>query len=136
MRSATKSRLGKDPEYLAWIASQPCLCCEIMQRNIRAWLSGWQIGDEVIPERGQGSKTEAAHVGPRGLSQKCPDKETLPLCGWEHHREGKLSIHKLGRAFWAMWNIDREREITKYQDRYETECTAALFRDDAAGPAV
>lgn len=122
MRSATKARVGKDPEYLEWIASQPCLCCEIMKRNMRA------AGIEFVIHA-QETRTEAAHVGPRGLSQKCPDRETLPLCGWEHHREGKLSVHKLGRKFWDMWSIDREKLIAEYQARFEAERASMSFGD-------
>jgi hypothetical protein len=102
MRSATKKRTGKDKNYLAWIHTLPCVVCAQAQR----------------------SPTEAAHVGERGLSQKCPDRETLPLCG-EHHRTGKESHHVLQKAFWAHHKLDRDFLIAFLQVKYEAERAAA-----------
>jgi hypothetical protein len=57
---------------------------------------------------------EAAHVGDRGLGQKCRDEETIPLCGY-HHRTGPDSQHVLGKAFWDHHNINRADLVTLYQ---------------------
>jgi hypothetical protein len=65
-------------------------------------------------------KIEAAHVGERGLGQKCPDRQTLPLC-IEHHTAGPHSHHKLGRGFWSFWKLDRYELIAEFNARYEGE---------------
>lgn len=46
----------------------------------------------------QTSPTEAAHMGPHGISQKACDLQAIPLCA-EHHRIGPQSAHSLGRNF-------------------------------------
>lgn len=90
----------RDPAYLAWIRTLPCVVC----------LAG---------EISQHSPTEAAHVGERGLRQKCSDRETVPLCGGDHHREGPYSHHRMGRNFWAFWGLDPLLIIADLQRRYE-----------------
>ena len=102
MRSATRKKTGKDPEYLVWLHDLPCLVC-------RPDGVGMQL-----------SRTEAAHVGDRGLSQKCPDREAIPLCRI-HHRISPDSVHALQKKFWAKWSIDRDEIIRKLNARYEEE---------------
>lgn len=94
MRSATRKKIGKDPAYLKWLHDQPCIVCEIRKERQR-------------------SRTEAAHVGPRGLSQKCPDAEAIPLCR-AHHEEQ----HRLGKRFWEAANIERFAVILASRIRY------------------
>ena len=66
---------ARNPGYLQWIRSLPCCVC----RTTRA--------------------VEAAHTGPRGLSQMSSDLSAIPLCR-RHHRTGNDSYHKLGpRSF-------------------------------------
>ena len=57
---------------------------------------------------------EAAHVGDRGLGQKCRDQETIPLCGY-HHRTGPDSQHVMGKNFWGHHGINRTELVTLYQ---------------------
>jgi len=109
VRSATKRKLGKDPARLAWIRSLPCVCCF-------PDLWRYQMNNVI-----QTSSTEAAHVGERGISQKCPDEETIPLCGFEHHREGKFSAHKLGKLFWTHWGLDKEKLLAELKQQFEKE---------------
>ena len=72
----------RNPKYLAWIRTQPCLVCG----SIR-WI-------------------EAAHTGPHGLGQKSPDTSAVPLCA-KHHRTGNDSYHRLGpRKFAEAHNLD------------------------------
>ena len=72
----------RNPAYLAWIRTQPCVVC----RSTR-WI-------------------EAAHTGPHGLGQKSPDSSAIPLCA-KHHWTGPDSYHKLGpRKFAQVHNLD------------------------------
>lgn len=72
----------RNPKYLAWIRTQPCLVC-----GSTRWI-------------------EAAHTGPHGLGQKSPDTSAVPLCS-THHRTGNDSYHRLGpRRFGEVHNLD------------------------------
>ena len=113
MRSATKNKTGKDAAYLAWLHNFPCVVC--VQLNVP-----------------QTSPTEAAHVGPRGLSQKCPDRVTLPLCR-EHHREGQFSQHSMGKMFWPHFDLELNELLLKFQCRYESERLGVLNPLDVIG---
>lgn len=88
----------KDPARLEWIRQQPCLISTI-------------LGEK------QEGPTEAAHVGDRGLGRKCPDSQTIPLSR-KYHTQGPLSHHRLGKSFWAVWRLDREETIRRFQKLY------------------
>ncbi len=90
----------RNPKYLAWIRTQPCLVC-----GSRRWV-------------------EAAHTGPHGLGQKSPDTSAVPLCA-RHHRTGNDSYHRLGpRKFCDRHNLDLpaivQRLSTKPMIRIQT----------------
>ena len=73
---------ARNPRYLAWIRTQPCLVC-----GSTRWI-------------------EAAHTGPHGLGQKSPDTSAVPLCA-KHHRTENDSYHRLGpRKFGELHNLD------------------------------
>lgn len=72
----------------------------------------------------QKSPTEAAHVGEHGFSQKCPDRQAIPLCGLEHHREGPESVHKMQKRFWARHRISKRRIIAALNRQFEMERAA------------
>ena len=75
-------RPTRNPKYLAWIRTQPCVVCGA-RRGI-----------------------EAAHTGPHGLGQKSPDTSAIPLC-YAHHRTGKDSYHRIGpRKFSEKHQLD------------------------------
>lgn len=126
MRSATKNQVGKHAAYLEWIRSLPCICCLCLTWS--DWLKskldtfGLLFGPDRMLRR-----NEAAHVGRRGLSQKCSDRETVPLCAL-HHRTGILSHHVLGKGFWAYWKIDRDALVKALNERYEEEHANAIAR--------
>jgi len=105
VRSATRNKTGRDAAYLEYIRSLPCCVCPL--------------------DAPQTSPTEAAHVGPRGLSQKCPDRETLPLCAL-HHREGQFSQHSMGKMFWAHHGLDRDLLLAVHQAAYDAEQAGVL----------
>jgi hypothetical protein len=98
MRSATKKKFGRDPGYLTFIRSRPCELC--VREGVR-----------------QTTITEAAHVGSRGLSQRCPDAEAIPLCA-RHHREGPGAQHVLGKRFWAHHRLDKSKLVATLQALY------------------
>lgn len=93
---------ARDPQYLSWIRTLPCVVCLQWGFRVRGYLG----------------TIEAAHVGQRGLSQKCPDRETLPLCV-VHHRLGPNAVHVLGRNFWNRWKLDRYELIAGFNRRYD-----------------
>ena len=115
MRSATRKKTGRDPAYLKWIRTLPCVCCCF--ESYRSGLIWEMLGTVMlvgIPV------TEAAHVGGRGLSQKCNDRETIPLCRW-HHRTGPESHHRAAKRFWEFWAIDKTELIRKLNENFEEE---------------
>jgi hypothetical protein len=81
--------------FWAWMRKQPCVVCGITG----AWV-------------------QAAHVGLRGLSQKCNDWEVLPLCFEHHDRSFPHSHHVLGKRFWSFHNLDRVGLIRGFRERY------------------
>jgi hypothetical protein len=77
VRKSKYARRARDRAYLVWIRSLPCLICGRRP-------------------------SEAAHLAARAFGQKCSDRETGPLCAWDH-RLGPHSHHALGRKFWQHW---------------------------------
>jgi hypothetical protein len=89
----------RDPEYLAWLRTQPCCLC------------------------GDNTSTEAAHlrVGSinhdkreTGKGEKPSDKWALPLCG-DHHRQQHAAGDEL--AWWASYGIDPFALAMRYRQR-------------------
>ena len=94
---------ARDPKYLDWIRGLACVVC---------WPGS--IGYSLST-----THREAAHVGERGLGQKCSDYETIPLCA-QHHRLGKDSHHVLSKAFWAHHGLDKAAIIAELRRLYES----------------
>ena len=69
-RKRTTPRRGpeRDPAYLEFVRTQPCAA--------RSAAVGWECRGPI----------HAHHAGARGLGQKCPDREAIPLCS-RHHQE-------------------------------------------------
>ena len=122
----------KDPKYLAFIRTLPCCICysQFFQWGIdkpEGEVLESIASNPMFWKTVQRSRTEAAHIGfsdsKRGRSQKHPDDECLPLCGIEHHREGKFSIHRMGAdAFFPHYGLfadDRDLAIEFMQRLYE-----------------
>lgn len=92
----------RDFIYLSWIASQPCVVCELQRVA-------------------QFNRSYAHHAGQRGLSQRAPDRTAIPLC-WRHHdRNSSSSVHTLGKEFWKRYRLDRVEIIRELNERYELE---------------
>lgn len=98
-RTKPRRNIVKDPAYLEFIAGFPCIVCIAMS----------------LPQK---TRTEVAHVGERGLGQKCSAYETLPISEY-YHRTGPLALHKLGKKFWTHFGIDKAAQISHYQSLYE-----------------
>ena len=98
-----KPRRGpeRDEKYRNFIRGLGCIVCR-----------------DTVPHNPQSSKTECAHIGERGLGQKCSDYETVPLCSY-HHRIGPTSHHVLGKHFWSRHGIDRDRTIAALRAVYD-----------------
>lgn len=112
IRKRAKPRRGRerDVAYLRFISSQSCMACVT---------SGHPSGNsDLILGYLQCTPTEAAHVGERGLGQKCNDREAIPLC-MDHHRLGKDAHHVLGKKFWKYHGLNREALIAHYNKLYQ-----------------
>lgn len=114
MARSKRSKGLKDPVYLAWMRRQSCLLCNDAIEK-RTFVGG-------MPYR-QMCQTEAAHVGQRGLSQKCSDHDTIPLCAW-HHRISRESHHRLGKLFWGFHGINRRLVIAGYRKLFAMQKAA------------
>jgi hypothetical protein len=110
-RRPRKRQPGDDPAYRAFVRTFGCVVC-FASKLIRLSLDGRNF---------QTSPTECAHVGRRGLSQKCPDCESLPLCAIKHHRIGPESHHRLGKRFWGFHGLNRVELIRELQALYRLE---------------
>jgi hypothetical protein len=99
----TKPRRGplRDKNYLAFIRQQECVI-------------GYSAALLRTDCRG---RIEAAHVGLRGLSQKSSDHQTIPLCAG-HHRIHTDSQHNLGKNFWEVHGLNRDRLMRIFRERY------------------
>jgi hypothetical protein len=113
-KRARRRQPGDDPAYRAFVRTFGCVVCH-GGTLLRQWPDGTYVA------YWQQSPTECAHVGRRGLSQKCPDYESLPLCAVEHHRIGPGSHHKLGKRFWGFHGLDRAELIAELQALYRAQ---------------
>src|SRR5579863_5736732 len=111
----SKPRRGRviDKAYKEWISNLPCLICYL--KSFIRWLNG---EDGIRWDGEQRYRTEVAHIGIRGLSQKSNDRDTMPACAW-HHQEGPESLHKLGKKFWNHHGLDREKVIADLNIKYD-----------------
>ncbi len=115
-KSARRGRV-LNPAYLLFVRQFACVVC---------YGGKLCMPDSLMYPIWQDSRTEAAHVGDRGLGQKCSDEEALPLCATGHHREGKYSAHVLGKNFFAFHRLDRDKLIAEMQRRFTKETGQAL----------
>ena len=109
------------PEVLAywdWIREQPCAVC----------LQNWDLEFGIMNYDPDG-KIEAAHVGIRGLAQKCDPWEVIPLCKMHHDRGMPHSHHTLGKKFWSFHNLDRYEVIRRFREQYFSLIGTAASRD-------
>lgn len=98
-----------DRNYLRWLTTQPCAVCGAMG-------------------------TDPAHVGERGMGEKCPDREAIPLCPRHHRRQFPQSHHSLGKGFWLFHELDKAEQIKKYNDLYDSPSRGETFAFAAGSP--
>ncbi len=111
LRHRRRSRADIDPKYLAFLRTCRCAICAAKGLE-------------------QTSPSEAAHVGPRGFGQRCPDRKAIALCG-EHHRTGRDAHHVLGKRFEAHHGIDFELLFAKYAAAYAADMPVTEWSDSA-----
>jgi hypothetical protein len=104
MRSA-RSKGAKDSEYLAWLHLYACVVC--MGGAIRVIRGAWP------------TPVHAHHAGAHGMSQKCPDREAIPLCR-VHHTDGPTAAHVLGKGFWKHHGLDKDDLIRRLNELYDS----------------
>ncbi len=93
----------RDPKYLNWIRTLPCLVCG----------SAWRI--------------EASHTGPHGMAQKSSDRSCIPLCS-RHHRSANDSYHKLGpKAFEEKHGLNLRRIVEDLNSKPQIRVDANIF---------
>ena len=94
-----KRYANRNPKYLNWIRTLPCLICERQGKH-------------------QTSRTEAHHAGEHGYGRKAADSTAIPLCGVEHHREGRQAVHVIGKRFGVVHGIDVTEEMVRLNREY------------------
>ena len=99
----SSSKPGRNPTYLAWIRTHPCVVC------------------------GASRGIEASHTGSHGLGQKSPDSSAIPLCA-RHHRTGNDSYHKLGpRKFSQVHGLDVPEIVRRLSRKPIIRVEAGMF---------
>jgi hypothetical protein len=131
-RKPPKRLAGYDnPAYRNWLGSWPCWICFIRYCKENGY-------DPVESRRRPEVRflftalqcfscgpTEIAHVGLRGLKQRCADREAMPL-GRKHHQHmtaggGPESHHTLGRNFWSFHDLCRVDIFSELYELYSLE---------------
>lgn len=101
MRSATRKKEGKNPVYLEWLHTLPCAVFSVDRLFSKCY-----------------GRVTAHHAGARGLSQRSPDWEAIPLC-CGHHQDGPHSVHRLGKKFWQFHGIEKDVLISALNRAFE-----------------
>lgn len=93
-RSKTNRKRPRNFPYMLWIKTLPCAVCG---RN----------------------NSEACHTGRRGLGQKAPDEQCIPLCP-DHHRHQRDALDVAGpRRFQEMHGIDIQQLVARLQNAWQ-----------------
>lgn len=71
--------------------------------------------------------SEAAHTGPRGLGQKSPDEQCIPLCP-DHHRHRRDALDVAGpKNFQAIHRIDIQHLVQRLQSNWTALQTGLIL---------
>lgn len=131
-RKPPKARTGDDPAYRDWLKKWPCYVCLREHFNNPQGFPFHEVIESpsmrltwltlLMKRSGQ---TQVAHVGQRGLRQKCKDREAMPLCAIHHLHQtaggGPESHHTLGKGFWEHHALERNTVIAILNRLYEQE---------------
>lgn len=113
----SRRNTGKDPKYLEFIRTWPCVVCAVTAARER------QEPFSGRPVSTQKSRSEAAHIynvempGGGAYGRRPEDRRAIPLCA-EHHRIGPEAHHVLGKRFGEVHQIDLEKVIEMFQAMY------------------
>lgn len=119
-RHAPKRPEGfNDPQFRQWVKEWPCFVClkqhceshhlPLIEMAKSPEARAYFYRNKSIFDCGL---TEFAHVGARGLAQRCADRFGIPL-GTRHHAHQTAggspeSHHTLGKRFWSFHGIVRD----------------------------
>jgi len=93
-RKAARKRAKQDPEYMAWLHTQPSVV--------------------------SGQMPVEAHHFPYRSSPHWHDRRAIPLTAEEHR--GKYGFHTLGKEGWERhWKVDTLAEIERLNRLYEEQ---------------
>jgi hypothetical protein len=129
-RKRREPRPGDNPAYLDWLRTWPCYVCLTnwaAVNNVRLDKLRATYRDSIARalQSGRCGIVEAAHVGERGLGQKCADKFAMPLGRYHHEHAtaggGPESHHTLGKRFWEFHGIDRDETLALLWRQFEEE---------------
>ena len=118
IRASRRPRAGSEPQYLAFVRKLPCMVCYAdfwgywlgVPNEARCnLLEMVEILNRGAVQRLQETPTEAAHLGfstsLRGLGQKYPDLEAIPLCRGHHTQQ-----HQATAGWWERTLPDLDRD--------------------------
>jgi len=136
-RSTTRIRVHApkrqkiDLGYRAWLREWPCFIC-FMQYCSEEGLNFWDSCKApftrwafAFNSKRKCGPTQAAHVGSKGIGQKCPEREMMPL-GLRHHLHptagGFPDSHHAGkRTFWLKHKLSRPKVLEFLRKLYLKE---------------
>ena len=113
-------------DFLNWLRDTwPCFVCLKRRMGNPLDLFPWERAAQMEAIALICGPTEAAHVGPHGMGQRCPDAESMPL-GKKHHLHataggGPESHHTLGKKFWEFHGINRDESLEFLHRLYREE---------------
>ncbi|MHC4714320.1 MAG: hypothetical protein ACYTAN_13795 [Planctomycetota bacterium] len=99
-----------DPDYLAWLRGQDC-----------------RVAVALGTYRGCRWPIHAAHVGERGLGQKCPDSQAISMCSYCHLQDSHDHATRGGElGFIASMSREQRRawydeQVAKQRAQYLAE---------------
>ena len=125
----------ENEEYRNWLRTWPCFVC--FKKHIELLCEQFGTFEEEaarpvvrrmcreVCQPKECGPTQAAHVGPHGMGQRCPDSESMPL-GQKHHLHltaggGPESHHTLGTKFWEFHNLNRDEVFELLHRLYREE---------------
>ena len=99
MKPQPKPKTIKNPKYLLWLRTQPCVVCKQYAND----------NMDVVP----------AHKHGGGVAMKTDDTLALPLCK-AHHTDDDISDHKDHALLWGtIWHRDKKTRNDLCEEHWE-----------------